>query len=74
MAYHLFGTKPLSETRWLIANWTISNKCQWILYRNSTIFIKENAPENVVWWMAVIFFVNLNVLRINLTTYVFIEN
>ena len=34
--------------RWLFANWDIVNKFQWILSRNSYIFIQENAFENIV--------------------------
>ena len=37
---------------WNIVNWTIGNKPQWNLKRNSYIFIEENAFENVVWKMA----------------------
>ena len=33
---------------WNIVNWTLSNKFQWNLNRNSYIFIQENAFENVV--------------------------
>ena len=40
-------------------NWTLGNKLQWNLNRNSCIFIQENAFENVVWKMAAI---DLNVL------------
>ena len=32
-----------------IVNWTLGNKLQWNLKRNSYIFIQENAFENVVW-------------------------
>ena len=39
---------------WNIVNWTLENKPQWNLYRNSYIFIKENAFENVIWKMAAI--------------------
>ena len=37
-----------------ILNWTLRNKLQWNLNRNSSIFIQENAFENVVWKMAAI--------------------
>ena len=40
--------------RWNIVNWTLRNKLQWNLNRNSYIFIQENAFENVVWKMVVI--------------------
>ena len=39
---------------WNIANWTLRNKLQWNLNRNSYIFIQENAFENVFWKMAAI--------------------
>ena len=39
---------------WNIVNWTLRNKLQWNLNRNSIIFIQENAFENVVWKMAAI--------------------
>ena len=39
---------------WNIVNWTLRNKLQWNLNRNSYIFIHENAFENVVWKMAAI--------------------
>ena len=39
---------------WNIVNWTIGNKFQWNMNRNSYIFIQENAFENVVWKMAAI--------------------
>ena len=34
---------------WVIVNWTLRNKLQWNLNRNSNIFIQENALESVVW-------------------------
>ena len=34
---------------WNIVNWTLRNKLQWNLNRNSYIFIRENAFKNVVW-------------------------
>ena len=37
---------------WYIVNWTLRNKLQWNLNRNSYIFIQENAFENIVWKMA----------------------
>ena len=33
---------------WIIVNWTLRNKLQWNLNRNSNIFIQENAFESVV--------------------------
>ena len=40
--------------RWNNVNWTLGNKLQWNLNRNLTIFIQENAFENVVWKMVAI--------------------
>ena len=37
-----------------MVNWTLRNKLRWNLYRNSYIFIKENAFENIVNKTAVI--------------------
>ena len=37
---------------WNIVNWTLRNKLRWNFNRNSKIFIKENAFENVVCEMA----------------------
>ena len=42
MAWHLAGTKPLSEPMLDIVNWTLENKLQWNLIRNLYIFIHEN--------------------------------
>ena len=39
---------------WHIVNWTIGNKLQWNLNRNSHIFTQEKAFENVVWKMEAI--------------------
>ena len=39
---------------WNIVNWTLRNKLQWNLNRNSNIFIHENAFESVVCEMATI--------------------
>ena len=39
---------------WIIVNWTLRNKFQWNLNRNSNIFIQENAFESVVCEMAAI--------------------
>ena len=35
-----------------MVNWTLGNKFQWNFHQNATIFIQENAFENVVWKMA----------------------
>ena len=39
---------------WNIVIWTLRNKLQWNLNRNSNIFMQENIFENVVWKMAAI--------------------
>ena len=39
---------------WDSVNWTLGNKIQWHINRNSYIFIQENAFENVVWKIAAI--------------------
>ena len=39
---------------WDIVNLTLRNKLQWNIYRNSYIFIQENAFEYVIWEMAAI--------------------
>ena len=49
-----------------IVNWNLRNKLQWILKRNSYIFIKENTFENVVCEMAPVF-LGLNVLCVTHT-------
>ena len=54
MACRLVGAKPLSEPMLEYSNWTLKNKLQRNLYRNSNIFIQENAFQNVVWKMAAI--------------------
>ena len=46
---------------WNIVNWTLRNKLQWNLNRNSYIFIHENAFENIVCKIAAIC-LGLNVL------------
>ena len=33
---------------WVIANWTLRNKLQWLFYQNTELFIHENASENIV--------------------------
>ena len=39
---------------WNIVNWTLRNKPQWNLNKNSYIFIQDIAFENVVWKIAAI--------------------
>ena len=39
---------------WLFVYWTLGNKFQWILNRNTKVFIHENAFKNVVCKMAAI--------------------
>ena len=39
---------------WIIINWTLRNKLQWNIHRNSNLFIQENAFESVVCETAVI--------------------
>ena len=39
---------------WVIVNWTLSNKLQWIFIQNSIVFVNENASEKIVCEMAVI--------------------
>ena len=46
---------------WFIINWTLENKFQWNLNKNTTIFILENEFENVVCKMMA-FFASLGVL------------
>ena len=41
---------------WENVNGTIENKLQWNLNQNMTIFIQENAPENVICELATILF------------------
>ena len=52
MACRLVGAKPLSEPMLDIVDWTLRNKLQWKIDRNSNIFIHEKAFESVVWEMA----------------------
>ena len=54
MACLLTGAKPLSEPMLEYCHWTLRNKVQWNINRNSCIFIQENASEIVVWKMAAI--------------------
>ena len=51
---HNMLPSPWCVTRPQWVNWTLGNKLQWNLNRNSCIFIQENAFENVVWKMAAI--------------------
>ena len=39
---------------WLIVNWTLRNKLQWIFNQNIKISVHENASENIVCEMAAI--------------------
>ena len=39
---------------WLIVNWTLKNKFQWNLNKNSSIFVRKNAFENIVCEMVAI--------------------
>ena len=48
MAWRRSGDKPLSEPMLEYYYWTLRNKLQWNLNRNSNIFIWENAFERVV--------------------------
>ena len=45
-----------SNQFWNIVNWTLRNKLQWNFNRNSCIFIKKKASQNVVSKMAAIFY------------------
>ena len=54
MACHLFSAKPLPEPVLTFVNWSLRNKLQWNLNRNTKLFIQENAFENVVCKMAAI--------------------
>ena len=42
------GLAPNRWQCWLIVDWTLGNKFQWNLNRNSYIFIQENAIEYIV--------------------------
>ena len=60
--HHCFRSWPVACTApshylnqcWTIVNWTLSNKLQCNLNRNSNTFIQENALESVVCEMAAI--------------------
>ena len=54
MACRLVGAKPLSEPMLDVVNWTLRDKLQWNLYRNSNIFIQANTFESVVCEIAAI--------------------
>ena len=59
MACHLFSIEPFSWSHylnqcWLIVNWTLRNKLQWNLNRNTKLFTHKNASENDVCEMAAI--------------------
>ena len=45
---------PAPSQCWNIVKWTLRNKLQWNLNRNTHIIIQENALENIVWKMAAI--------------------
>ena len=45
---------PAPSQCWNVVKWTLRNKLQWNLNRNTHIFIQENALENIVWKMAAI--------------------
>ena len=49
-----FSTKPLSQPILCIVNWTVRNKHKWNFNQNRTIFIQENAFENIVCKLAAI--------------------
>ena len=51
MACRLVPSHYLTQF-WIIVNWTLRNKLQWNFNRNSNIFNKKNALENVVCEMA----------------------
>ena len=52
MAWHRTGDKPLSDQCWFINNWTLRNKFQWRLNRNSGALIQENVFKTAVCEMA----------------------
>ena len=54
MACHLAGTSHYLNQCWNIINWTLRNKLQWNVYRNSCIFIQENECTNLAWEKAAI--------------------
>ena len=39
---------------WNVVNWTLMDALQWSSYRNSNLFIQENAFENIVWKISAI--------------------
>ena len=39
---------------WNVVNWTLGNKFKWNFHPITTIFVQENALDNVVWKMAAI--------------------
>ena len=47
MACRLFGVKPLSKPMQVIVNCTLRKKLQWNFNRNTKLFIRENASENM---------------------------
>ena len=54
--FRLLGAKPLYESMLvcLLSNWSLRNKLQWNFSHNTTLFIHENASENIVCEMAAI--------------------
>ena len=48
MACQRLGTKSSSQPKLVIFNWNLRNKLQWNSNRNSNIFIRKNAFENIV--------------------------
>ena len=67
------GLAPTRRPSWNIVNWTLGNKGQWNLNRNSCIFIQENAFKNGVRKKAAILsrpecvktpFTNINQIRL----------
>ena len=48
IACYLYNIKPLSEKCWFISNWTIGNKLQRNFNQNTTLFIQENALNDVI--------------------------
>ena len=54
MACHFFGANRFMNQCLNIVNLTLGNKSQWKFNRNTYIFVRENAFENVVWKIAAI--------------------
>ena len=45
MVCRLFGAKPLSKPMLAFVTWTLRNKLQWYLHRNTKLLIHENTFE-----------------------------